>query len=471
MENKNDTDKENKKQKSSPEQDSSGVKKAETAADVEDFNPAVSTKVVRETIKQKPVNKKKLLRRTIITVVMAAVFGLIASLTFLLLEPVISNWLYPEKQQTGNNSVTFQEETKEMLPQQMYITDKQMEEQSEQKTDTEDIQDALSQLKLSEENYKQLYDSLKTVSDEAQKSLVTVTDVTSDVDWFNNTYESKADTTGVIIADTSSTLLILVDDKTLKTAEHIEVTFEDGTQHDSQFVQQDTTTGLSIISVDDSSITDDTRETISIAEIGSTGSSSEGTPVIAKGSLSGEGKAVNYGIITSEGHVLDLPDSEYRLVTTNMYGAAGDSGILFNTDGRMIGIIDNSHNTDAGKNLISAYMLSDLRDLIQDMSNERDRVYLGILATDVPKQVAEDQKIPEGIYITSIDMDSPAMKSGLQSGDIIISADGKDMDTYADLLTYINEKNPDDTVRLRAMRQSGNEYVKVPAEAVLSKLK
>jgi S1-C subfamily serine protease len=68
-------------------------------------------------------------------------------------------------------------------------------------------------------------------------------------------------------------------------------------------------------------------------------------------------------------------------------------------------------------------------------------------------------------------MDSPAMKSGLQSGDIIISADGKDMDTYADLLTYINEKNPDDTVRLRAMRRSGNEYVKVPAEAVLSKLK
>ena len=83
------------------------IQKHETAADVEDFSPEVSTKVVRETIKQKPVNKRKLLRRTVITVILAAVFGLIASLSFLLLEPVISNWLYPEKQKT-DNSVTFQ---------------------------------------------------------------------------------------------------------------------------------------------------------------------------------------------------------------------------------------------------------------------------------------------------------------------------------------------------------------------------
>ncbi len=469
MEHNNDTDKESKKQNNAAEKEDTNGKKAETAADEEDFNPTVSTRVVRETIKQKPVNKKKLLRRTVITVVMAAVFGLIASLTFLLLEPLISNWLYPDKQQADN--VTFQEETHEMLPQQMYVTDKQME-QSEQKSDTENIQNVLSQMKLTGENYRQLYDSLKTISDEAQKSLVTVTDVTSNVDWFNNTYENKADTTGVIIADNGSAYLILADDKTLKTAEHIEVTFEDGTQHEAQFVQQDISTGISIISVDDTDISDATRAAVAIAEMGSTNSTSiEGTPVIAKGSLSGAGKAVNYGIITSEGHILDLPDSEYKLLTTNMSGMTKDSGILFNLNGRMIGIIDNSHNSEDGRNLISGYAITDIKKMIQDMSNGEDRIYLGIHATDVPEQIAKDQNIPDGIYITSIDMDSPAMKSGLQSGDIITSADGRDMATYADLLTYINGKSPDDTVQISAMRQSGNEYVKVPAEAVLSKLK
>ena len=51
-----------------------------------------------EKIKERPVNKKKLLRRTLITVSMAVIFGLVACFTFLVLEPVISNWLYPEEE-------------------------------------------------------------------------------------------------------------------------------------------------------------------------------------------------------------------------------------------------------------------------------------------------------------------------------------------------------------------------------------
>ena len=51
-----------------------------------------------EKMKERPVNKKKLLRRTVITAAMAVIFGLIACFTFLVLEPVFSNWLYPEKE-------------------------------------------------------------------------------------------------------------------------------------------------------------------------------------------------------------------------------------------------------------------------------------------------------------------------------------------------------------------------------------
>ena len=49
-----------------------------------------------EKIKERPLNKKKLLRRTLTTASMAVIFGLIACLTFLILEPVFNNWLYPE---------------------------------------------------------------------------------------------------------------------------------------------------------------------------------------------------------------------------------------------------------------------------------------------------------------------------------------------------------------------------------------
>lgn len=47
-----------------------------TVKEQAEYTPPVQPDFLREKIKQKPVNKKKLLRRTVITVVMAVVFGL-----------------------------------------------------------------------------------------------------------------------------------------------------------------------------------------------------------------------------------------------------------------------------------------------------------------------------------------------------------------------------------------------------------
>ena len=52
---------------------------------------------ITEKVKERPINKKKLIRKTLVTVSMAAIFGIIACLTFALLEPIISNWLHPEE--------------------------------------------------------------------------------------------------------------------------------------------------------------------------------------------------------------------------------------------------------------------------------------------------------------------------------------------------------------------------------------
>ena len=41
------------------------------------------SEVIKERIKERPVNKKKLLRKTLTTALMAVVFGLIACLTFI----------------------------------------------------------------------------------------------------------------------------------------------------------------------------------------------------------------------------------------------------------------------------------------------------------------------------------------------------------------------------------------------------
>ena len=142
-----------------------------------EYSPPVQPDFLRETIKQKPVNKKKLLRRMAITVVMAVVFGLVACFTFLVLEPVISNRLYPEEEA---QEVRFPEETvaEEMKPEDMLVeeepeppeepapeelVDKQIEEQMEE---------LLSQVKFGLEDYKLLYEAMSELAQKVNRAVI-----------------------------------------------------------------------------------------------------------------------------------------------------------------------------------------------------------------------------------------------------------------------------------------------------------
>lgn len=69
-----------------------------------------------EKIKQRPINRRKLIRRTIITAAMAVIFGLIACFTFLVLEPIFSKWLNPEEEP---QVIVLPEDQEEMLPEEM----------------------------------------------------------------------------------------------------------------------------------------------------------------------------------------------------------------------------------------------------------------------------------------------------------------------------------------------------------------
>ena len=52
---------------------------------------------MQEEIKKRPLNRRKMVRRMTYVAVMAAVFGAVACLFFLLLEPIFNRMLYPEE--------------------------------------------------------------------------------------------------------------------------------------------------------------------------------------------------------------------------------------------------------------------------------------------------------------------------------------------------------------------------------------
>ena len=426
-----------------------------------EYTPSVQPDFLREKIKQKPVNKKKLLRRTLITVAMAVVFGLVACFTFLILEPVISNRLYPEEEA---QEVQFPEETvtEEMKPEDMLVQDEVEEEPVQAELEDEQIEELLSQVQFSLEDYQVIYAELAQLATEAGRSVVTVTGVTSDVDWFNNTYENMASASGVIVANNGKSILVLVSAETLHSADSIIVTFCDQAQAEAEVVQRDQTTGLAILSVPLLSISEETMDVIDIATLGSSNNNNLlGTPVIALGSPMGTSGSVCYGVVTSTGTTIDQPDAAYKMIMTDIYGSHNATGVFVNLKGMVIGIIDNANTGNDMGNLLTAYGISELKKTIEKMSNDQELAYIGVHGADVPQEAIEELDIPAGAYIKEIEMDSPAMAAGIQSGDVVTRVNEEPITTYEELLNMLNNAEPEQVMTITLMRQGREMSVEV----------
>lgn len=417
---------------------------------MEQKEPKPDFDFMQEKIKARPVNKKKLLRRTIITASMAVVFGLVACLTFLLLEPLFSNWLYPEEEPAP---ITFPAEEDEMLPEDM------LAEKQEPVITPTVIERVPQPTELEVDDYQLLYDKLYMLAQENSKAIVTVTGVTSDVDWFNNPYENRGRTSGVIVADTGREYLILVDKQPIETAETIRVTFWDNTQAQAELKKIDAVTELAIIGVERNDLAETTNAQILIATLGGSNNPNIlASPVLILGSPYGTSNSIAYGMVTSMGEVLHLPDASYKLLRTDIYGSPNASGVMLNMRGQVIGMVNESFNSRNMENQICAIGISELKSTIERLSNGEDRVYVGIYGTDVTQEIQQELEVPAGAYITEVSLDSPALQAGVQSGDILIRMNHEEIGSYADYIAGLGRITAGDSLTFTVMRQGQNEY-------------
>ena len=414
-----------------------------------------TTDFMKETIKQRPLNRKKLLRRTIITASMAVIFGLIACVTFLLLEPVISNRLYPEEEP---QTVVFVEETREdeILPEDMLTEDRLADEAESSPEPTapaalEDsqIEQVLSEMELGVEDYLSLSGAVRDVAKTAENSMVKVVGITSDRDWFDNEYQNEDIVSGVVVADNGREILILANLKNIKGAELLEIVFVNGDTYVAEIKQEDRNTGLGILSIVKAKMA---PATIDVAKPVSMGTSSNvnlpGNPVIAIGSPMGVENSISIGVVTSSGNAVHLPDATYKWIGTDIYGSTSASGILINLRGQLIGIID-------------------LKKLVECLSNDKAIAYLGVYGMDVPVDAHEQMQVPLGAYIYETVVDSPAMEAGVQSGDVITKIGQTEITSYQELVNALYQLRPDAQVTVTLMRQGPDGYTEMEVNVTL----
>ena len=99
-----------------------------------------------------------------------------------------------------------------------------------------------------------------------------------------------------------------------------------------------------------------------------------------------------------------------------------------------------------------------MQKIVEKMSNASPIAYMGIKGVDVPKEASEELGIPVGAYVEEVEMESPAMRAGIQRGDVIVSVDDKAVSGFNSYSNSLLLMEPGQTVNVTIMRQAQEEY-------------
>lgn len=410
---------------------------------------------IREKIKDKPFQKRKLALHVLLTIVIAVVFGVVACATFTFLQPKMQKWMYPEE----DPKITIPRDEEETETEEKKEEDTQ--EEAGQEGDTEQTVAPETPQELTLEDYQKLQNQMYAVGRTANNYIVTVTGVKSDTDWFHNSYESKGQGSGIIIGNNGRELLILTEKKVISDAQDIFVTFVNDVSASATIKKYDGNTGITVLSVLLSDLGEETLGKISIATLGNSKVINQGTLVMAVGSPTGANYSILTGTVTSNSNTITTIDSTYTVFTTDIVGSSSGSGALINLDGEVIGLVMQGYSSSEDENTLTAVSISELKSVIEMLSNNQDIPYLGLQVTTVTQLIQDEYDIPKGVYIKDVMMDSPAMAAGLQSGDVIVEVNGETITSAKMYENSILSLTPGDTVKMVINREGNNKYHEV----------
>ena len=326
---------------------------------------------IREKIKEKPLNKKKIMVRLGVSALCGLVFAVVACIVFVIFFSVIY------KQNQGGKIVCVDNDSETEM-----VTETQTEAVTE--TQTQDTQAPEAQPQPTEikeftlEDYQKIQSQLYSIGSEANKSIVSITSVKSDTDWFNNTYDSVGTSAGVVVSESDKEVYILTEKKAISDASEIRVTFinEDGA--DAKLYQYDGNTGIAILSVEKEALEDVTLRIIHMAQFANSNLVSKGAITIALGSPLGTNYSILAGTITSTDNEITTLDRNYKVFTTDIVSTANGSGILINTEGEVIGLVMQVYSARDNENTLTAIGIRELEPIINLLLQGKQIPYIGM---------------------------------------------------------------------------------------------
>lgn len=295
------------------------------------------------------------------------------------------------------------------------------------------------------------------ISDIASKCGPSVVEITTESvssgNSFFGQYVTQGAGSGVIFSEDG---YIVTNNHVIEGATAIKVRTTDGTEYDATLIGTDSQTDIAIIKIDASNL--------SPATLGDSNNLEVGNAVIAIGNPLGElGGTVTTGIISALGRQIKVGDEIMTLLQTDAAINPGNSGGgLFDENGNLIGIVNAKQSSSGIEGLGFAIPISDVIDIIDDlMSNGSvtNRPALNVSLYDYTSQSSyyyNQSDYETGCYIVQIVNGGAADKAGLKQNDRILTFDGQEIKTSAEVKSILRKHAIGDEVEMTVSRD-GNE--------------
>ena len=241
------------------------------------------------------------------------------------------------------------------------------------------------------------------------------------------------------------------------------VTLEDGRTFTASVLWSDSSIDLSISKIN--------AKNLPYASLGDSDNVRVGEIVYAIGNPLGYEfqRTVTAGIISALNRTVRIDEnntSTYMedLIQTDATINPGNSGgPLIAADGTMIGIT--SVKITSAEGIGFAVPINVVKPIIERYQKDGkfEEASLGIFAYDknVIPYIDSNLELTQGIYVAQISLDSPAAKTGLQVGDVILKIDDLTLNKMCDLRCYIYTKSPGDEVTLTVYKNKRQQEIKV----------
>ncbi len=243
-------------------------------------------------------------------------------------------------------------------------------------------------------------------------------------------------------------------------ATSVRVTLSDKREFAAKVIATDPKSDIAVVKIDASNLP--------CITVGDSSKIQVGDYALAVGDPFGVGKTVTMGIVSATGRShLGIEDYEDFIQTDAPINPGNSGGALVNDRGELIGINTAiiAHGSSGNQGIGFAIPVNMVRNVMDQLiqHGKVTRAYLGIVPQDVTPAMAKafGENEVNGALVGDVSPNSPAARSGLEKGDIILDVNGKPVADSNDLRMTISMMQPDASVNLRVFRNGGERNVNV----------